>query len=139
MLASLPWAKPSAVLSALMPPEWTDDAACRDLEPEEADKIFFVERGGRTTAARALCADCQVREECLELAVAQGMEFGIFGGTSPTRAPRPCQRTPCGRGRPQGARRPPGRFRGLTQGSLSGVGRLVSACSLELDDLGVFS
>jgi len=84
MLASLPWAKPSAVLSALMPPEWTDDAACRDLEPEEADKIFFVERGGRTTAARALCADCQVREECLELAVAQGMEFGIFGGTSPS-------------------------------------------------------
>jgi len=41
-------------------PEWARDAACADLTPEEADRLFFPERGHSTGAGRALCARCPV-------------------------------------------------------------------------------
>ena len=46
---------------------WLDQAACRDLDPER----FFPESGEQTKAAeaKAICGSCQVRDQCLELAV----------------------------------------------------------------------
>jgi WhiB family transcriptional regulator, redox-sensing transcriptional regulator len=64
---------------------WLDQAACRDLDPER----FFPESGEQTKAAeaKAICAACQVRDQCLELAVkaAGGLDHdhGVFGGTLP--------------------------------------------------------
>jgi WhiB family transcriptional regulator, redox-sensing transcriptional regulator len=64
---------------------WLDQAACRDLDPER----FFPESGEHTKAAeaKAICASCQVRDQCLELAVnaAGGLDHdhGVFGGTLP--------------------------------------------------------
>ena len=80
MLASLPWAKP--VAATLLPPPWTDDAACRDLEPEEADQLFFPERGHSATKGQVLCRSCPVAKECLDMALTVGVEFGTFGGAS---------------------------------------------------------
>jgi WhiB family transcriptional regulator, redox-sensing transcriptional regulator len=51
--------------------------------PRPDVNVFFPERGGSSKAARAVCARCDVREECLESALANQEEFGIFGGTSP--------------------------------------------------------
>lgn len=82
MLASLPWSKPSLGVTALLPPDWASDAACKDLEPEEADHLFFPQRGEKGNGGRALCRSCSVSEECLELALSQGEAFGIWGGTS---------------------------------------------------------
>lgn len=79
MLASLPWTKPSLSISAFLPPDWAANAACRDLEPEEADHLFFPQRGGKGNAGRALCRRCPVSEQCLELALSQGEAFGIWG------------------------------------------------------------
>jgi WhiB family transcriptional regulator, redox-sensing transcriptional regulator len=65
---------------------WLDQAACRDHAPER----FFPEPGEHTKAAeaKAICATCQVRDHCLELAInaASGLDadHGIFGGTLPT-------------------------------------------------------
>jgi WhiB family redox-sensing transcriptional regulator len=65
--------------------EWLDQAACRDTDPER----FFPEPGEQVKAAeaKAICASCQVRDHCLELAVnaASGIDHdhGIFGGTLP--------------------------------------------------------
>jgi WhiB family transcriptional regulator, redox-sensing transcriptional regulator len=62
---------------------WLDRAACRDLDPER----FFPESGEQTKAAeaKAICAGCQVRDQCLDLAVkaAGGLDrdHGVFGGT----------------------------------------------------------
>ena len=78
----MPWAKPSAVLSALMPPEWTEDAACKDLTPQKADQLFFPARGHSSDAGRALCSSCPVAQECLNMALEADAEFGIFGGVS---------------------------------------------------------
>lgn len=34
--------------------------------------------------AKAICAGCPVRKECLDYALENEMEYGIWGGTSPT-------------------------------------------------------
>ena len=62
----------------LQPVEWQTHARCTEVDPE----IFFPERGGSSKAARAVCADCQVRAQCLEYALNNKEQFGIWGGTS---------------------------------------------------------
>jgi WhiB family redox-sensing transcriptional regulator len=69
---------------------WLDQAACRDQDPER----FFPESGEQVKAAeaKAICASCQVRDQCLELAVkaAGGLDHdhGVFGGTLPAERSR---------------------------------------------------
>ena len=69
---------------------WLDQAACRDLDPER----FFPESGEQTKAAeaKAICASCQVRDRCLDLAVkaASGLDrdHGVFGGALPAERSR---------------------------------------------------
>jgi WhiB family redox-sensing transcriptional regulator len=64
---------------------WLDQAACRDLDPER----FFPESGEQVKAAeaKAICAGCQVRDHCRDLAVKAAGGFdqdhGVFGGTLP--------------------------------------------------------
>ena len=58
---------------------WQDRAACRRVD----SSIFFLELGARPDQARAICAQCAVRTECLEMALAEGLTFGIFGGKTP--------------------------------------------------------
>ena len=62
----------------LQPVEWQSNARCAGVDPE----IFFPERGGSSRAARAVCAVCPVRLECLEYALNNKEQFGIWGGTS---------------------------------------------------------
>jgi WhiB family redox-sensing transcriptional regulator len=76
---------------------WLDQAACRDQDPER----FFPEPGEQVKAAeaKAICAGCQVRDPCLDLAVkaADGIDHdhGVFGGTLPgERSPLRGQRFP---------------------------------------------
>jgi WhiB family transcriptional regulator, redox-sensing transcriptional regulator len=69
---------------------WLDRAACRDQDPER----FFPESGEQVKAAeaKAVCAGCQVRDPCLQLAVkaAGGIDsdHGVFGGTLPSERSR---------------------------------------------------
>jgi WhiB family redox-sensing transcriptional regulator len=69
---------------------WLDQAACRDSDPEQ----FFPEPGEQAKAAeaKAICAGCQVRDHCLDLAVkaARGLDadHGVFGGTLPAERSR---------------------------------------------------
>ncbi|MEO8322540.1 MAG: WhiB family transcriptional regulator [Actinomycetota bacterium] len=62
----------------LQPLDWQERARCHEVEPE----IFFPERGGSSKAARSVCSQCKVREECLEYALNNKEQFGIWGGTS---------------------------------------------------------
>jgi hypothetical protein len=50
--------------------------ACRDADPG----LFFPQPGESADAAIAICAGCPVRAECLELALAYGERFGVWGG-----------------------------------------------------------
>lgn len=64
---------------------WQDDSACRSEDPE----LFFHpsnERGSRKSrrieAAKAVCAQCDVRQQCLDYALRNKEEFGTWGGQS---------------------------------------------------------
>lgn len=57
---------------------------CTQMSLAEADKIFFSEESAKRQAkAKALCATCDIREKCLEIAINNECEFGIFGGLTP--------------------------------------------------------
>jgi WhiB family redox-sensing transcriptional regulator len=62
-------------------PDWHDDAACRAMGAD----LFFSERGDiRWVAkAKAVCATCDVVEECLQWAIDTGSRHGVFGGLTP--------------------------------------------------------
>ena len=59
--------------------EWFDDAACRDADMD----IFFPVSDAHADAAKAICAVCPVREECLEYALNLRPADGVFGGLTP--------------------------------------------------------
>lgn len=54
--------------------DWRHRAACRGSDPE----LWYPGRGSNATEAKAVCARCEVRAECL----AEGDEewFGVWGG-----------------------------------------------------------
>jgi WhiB family redox-sensing transcriptional regulator len=57
---------------------WQDGANCKGANAD----LFFPERGASTRAAKGICRECQVREECLEFAITTSEKFGIWGGLS---------------------------------------------------------
>lgn len=63
---------------------WQEQGACWGSH----SPIFFVDvkgvPGQRTAAkAKAICAACPVRVECLDFAITEGMHWGIWGGLAP--------------------------------------------------------
>ena len=42
----------------------------------------FPETGGSTRDAKRVCAQCEVREQCLKWAIDHDERFGIWGGMS---------------------------------------------------------
>jgi WhiB family redox-sensing transcriptional regulator len=68
------------VLEVLPPrPAWMADALCREPQPGVS---FFPARGEPLEPARAVCARCLVRQECLAYALADADLVGVWGGTS---------------------------------------------------------
>ncbi|GAB3192622.1 WhiB family transcriptional regulator [Nesterenkonia suensis] len=57
---------------------WQVDALCAQTDPE----AFFPEKGGSTRDAKKVCAACNVKQECLDYALANDERFGIWGGLS---------------------------------------------------------
>lgn len=65
--------------------EWTDQAACRDHDPELFFPVSETGPGARQAErAKAVCATCPVRQQCLDFAVSNGLGHGIFGGMTPS-------------------------------------------------------
>lgn len=60
------------------PLSWQQEALCAQTDPE----AFFPEKGGSTREAKSVCVSCDVRDECLEYALANDERFGIWGGLS---------------------------------------------------------
>ncbi|KQT89369.1 hypothetical protein ASG49_16465 [Marmoricola sp. Leaf446] len=59
-------------------PGWAERGLCAQTDPE----AFFPEKGGSTREAKKVCLTCDVRQECLEYALAHDERFGIWGGLS---------------------------------------------------------
>ena len=58
--------------------QWQERALCAQTDPE----AFFPEKGGSTREAKRICLGCEVRDRCLEYALAHDERFGIWGGLS---------------------------------------------------------
>jgi WhiB family redox-sensing transcriptional regulator len=58
--------------------DWLTQAACRGLDTE----LFYPEAGEPTAMAREVCDSCPVAIQCLEHAIANREQYGIWGGTS---------------------------------------------------------
>lgn len=57
--------------------DWIEDAECADADPD----LFFSATGRKLEAARSICRDCLVQEECLAYATDHQLE-GCWGGTT---------------------------------------------------------
>jgi WhiB family transcriptional regulator, redox-sensing transcriptional regulator len=55
---------------------WRHRAACNDVDPG----LFFPPDGGSAQPAKAICAGCPVKAECLEYALVSGQRFGVWAG-----------------------------------------------------------
>ena len=56
--------------------EWQDRGLCR----QESVEVFFPPAEQEADDAKAVCAMCEVRQPCLEFAIAASERFGIWGG-----------------------------------------------------------
>lgn len=92
---------------------WRDSALCAQVDND----LFYPEKGGSTRPAKSLCERCEVRQQCLDFAVANDERHGIWGGLSererrrlraakkaPTSPPEPQRRDlkPIDHGTPRG-------------------------------------
>jgi WhiB family transcriptional regulator, redox-sensing transcriptional regulator len=75
----------SLVSAGLLAPgeNWRSLAACQSADP---DLFFPVSSSGPSLAqvaqAKAICAGCQVRRECLAFALRTDQVHGVWGGLS---------------------------------------------------------
>lgn len=61
-----------------MDTEWMAIGKCRDLPPE----TFFPSDGVGVDRARKICAECSTKVQCLEYAMENHIDHGVWGGTS---------------------------------------------------------
>ena len=62
----------------VMETDWMAAGLCRSLAPE----TFFPSDGIGVDVARKICADCPVKGPCLEYAMENHIDHGVWGGTS---------------------------------------------------------
>ena len=61
-----------------MDANWMDEGLCRQVPPS----TFFPNDGVGVDVARRICAACPVKEPCLEYALAERIDHGVWGGAS---------------------------------------------------------
>jgi WhiB family transcriptional regulator, redox-sensing transcriptional regulator len=57
---------------------WMSGGNCRNYPPA----VFFPSDGVGVDRARKICADCPVTDQCLEYALEERIEHGVWGGCS---------------------------------------------------------
>ena len=67
---------------------WTARAACRGLDTG----TFYPATPEQEAEALAICATCPVREQCLEQALRDREQYGVWGGTTPEQRRRIARR-----------------------------------------------
>ena len=73
---------------AVVATSWEARALCRNsgagcfVPPMHGETL--PDRRARETLAKAICADCPVRRECLDYAIRVREPFGIWGGLNET-------------------------------------------------------
>jgi WhiB family transcriptional regulator, redox-sensing transcriptional regulator len=58
--------------------EWMARGKCKEVAPD----VFFPSDGMGVIVAQRICADCPVSGECLEYALENHIDHGVWGGAS---------------------------------------------------------
>ncbi len=58
--------------------DWMATGKCREMPPA----MFFPSDGVGVEVARRICADCTVKGPCLEYALSNRIDHGVWGGAS---------------------------------------------------------
>ena len=61
-----------------MDTNWMEEAKCRDIPPA----VFFPSDGLGVQEAQKICATCPVATQCLEYALVNRIDHGVWGGCS---------------------------------------------------------
>ena len=61
-----------------MESSWMAEGRCNEHPPS----LFFPSDGVGVEVAKKICADCPSKEPCLEYALANRIDHGVWGGTS---------------------------------------------------------
>jgi WhiB family redox-sensing transcriptional regulator len=56
--------------------KWIEEGRCAEVDPE----LWFPPKGYSDAEAKAVCAECEVREKCLAYAIEADEEHGVWGG-----------------------------------------------------------
>jgi WhiB family redox-sensing transcriptional regulator len=65
-------------VEASMDADWMTRGRCRDIPPS----MFFPSDGVGVDVARRICAECPVQAPCLEYALVERIDHGVWGGAS---------------------------------------------------------
>jgi WhiB family transcriptional regulator, redox-sensing transcriptional regulator len=57
---------------------WMEQGLCRDKAPA----AFFPHDGSGVETARQICKECGVKDQCLEYALENRIDHGVWGGCS---------------------------------------------------------
>lgn len=64
-------------------PSWQAEAACSGMPTDDFFPVGSTEPAlEQIAAAKAICATCPVRAQCLDYALDTGQQYGIWGGLS---------------------------------------------------------
>ena len=58
--------------------DWMGEGRCREMDPA----VFFPSDGIGVQSAQRVCEECPVRLPCLEYALDNRVDHGVWGGTS---------------------------------------------------------
>ncbi len=61
-----------------METDWMGGGRCRDMDPA----LFFPSDGIGVQSAQRICSECPVKGPCLEYALDNRVDHGVWGGTS---------------------------------------------------------
>ena len=72
------YVEPNPMNNSIRSTEWMNEGNCRNFPPA----VFFPADGAGVDRARLICTTCPVTSQCLEYALAEHIDHGVWGGCS---------------------------------------------------------
>ncbi len=74
---------PAAQTKPVLLEAWVERGSCRDSAIE-----FYTDDAAERRVAKAVCSDCPVRGACLDFALENDEQYGVWGGMTPSERTR---------------------------------------------------
>ena len=76
-MATIPFETGGIIITDIPETEsWQESSNCMGINPD----LFFPVTGASVEEAKGVCQSCEVREDCLEFALVNGVKSRVMGG-----------------------------------------------------------